>query len=680
MNSMPPITLDPAMWFEQALKVLALRLRHEVAMMRVLRGPDRQEGFLGLFLSDQEVQAMLGELAGLLQVDGAAPLEAEIDAMQANLAKVRRADPNYIWSRMAQSFHLAEPELELILLCAAPAIDPRFGRVYGYLNDDMSRRFMTPVLAKRLLRHQNVDMINIRDMLSQTAPLIKNMLINIELARPFIESALRIDEALLDQLIAPHNLRMNEFDYADIIHSKIQSDKPRFPITLALSYNGADAGIIAMQQASTRKVPLMCIDYARLNTLSQELVSRTVNKYLRDARLKSYLPYIRGFELAPETLCRAVAARAQSPIVLEAPNVKFWAQYGIEGELIAPQVDTVDRKDIITAHLKSHIAATPSIKQLLMAARSLSVIDIAKLLKNCATETGLKAAVEGQMSKAMKGIATPIISSFTLDDIMVPQQTQYGIDSLISWHIHSDEVLNEWGLGKVFNKKAGATALFKGPSGTGKTMAASIIANVLKLPIVRVDLAGMISKYIGETEKNLDKLFKAAEKSDVIIFFDEADAIFGQRSEVNDSHDRYANIETSYLLQRMEVFKGTSILATNLHQNMDDAFLRRIDFVIEFPTPGYEERRKIWQQIKSANAPIGSDVCFDTLAQNFDLTGGEIRNCILDAAHQASRRSACISMEDFMQAVSRELTKQNKPVRKHSFGSFYAGLKTLETS
>ncbi|WP_145963000.1 ATP-binding protein, partial [Mangrovicoccus ximenensis] len=191
-------------------------------------------------------------------------------------------------------------------------------------------------------------------------------------------------------------------------------------------------------------------------------------------------------------------------------------------------------------------------------------------------------------------------------------------------------------------------------------MAAGAVARALGLPLFRVDLAGMVSKYIGETEKNLDRLFAAADHADVVLFFDEADAIFGQRSEVQDSHDRYANLEVSYLLQRLEAFEGVSILATNLAQNIDAAFLRRIDMVVEFPAPSASDRRALWARGLAGGVPAEEEIDLDLLA-GFELTGGEIRNCWLWAAHLAARQGGPVGTFRLLQAVWAELAKQGRP-------------------
>jgi SpoVK/Ycf46/Vps4 family AAA+-type ATPase len=188
-------------------------------------------------------------------------------------------------------------------------------------------------------------------------------------------------------------------------------------------------------------------------------------------------------------------------------------------------------------------------------------------------------------------------------------------------------------------------------------MAVEVIANELQLEAFKIDLSSIVSKYIGETEKNLSRIFQEAECSNAILFFDEADALFGRRTEVKDAHDRYANIETNYLLQRMEEFDGLVILATNLRKNIDDGFFRRMHFAIEFPFPDAAHRYRIWQQHFPAHAPVKGDIDFDYLAQRFNLSGGNIRNVVLNAAFLAAEGGSAIGMEHLIRATRREYEK-----------------------
>jgi SpoVK/Ycf46/Vps4 family AAA+-type ATPase len=221
-------------------------------------------------------------------------------------------------------------------------------------------------------------------------------------------------------------------------------------------------------------------------------------------------------------------------------------------------------------------------------------------------------------------------------------------------------VFGDWGFARRLGSRTGVNALFSGPPGTGKTMAAEVLASDLGLDLYKIDLSSVVSKYIGETEKNLERIFTAAENANVILFFDEADALFGKRSEVRDSHDRYANVEISYLLQRMEEYDGLAILASNLRQNMDEAFVRRLHFIVEFPFPDEEDRRRIWDVHFPAELPREADVDTASLARSYKLTGGSIRSIVLDAAFLAAAEGRAVSAQHLVRAARREYQKMGK--------------------
>jgi vesicle-fusing ATPase len=230
----------------------------------------------------------------------------------------------------------------------------------------------------------------------------------------------------------------------------------------------------------------------------------------------------------------------------------------------------------------------------------------------------------------------------------------------------------EWGTARAWNE-SGLAALFAGPPGTGKTMAAEALAAALRLPLYRIDLSQVVNKYIGETEKNLRRLFDAADASDVMLFFDEADALFGKRTEVKDAHDRYANLEVSYLLERMERFKGLAILATNRKKDLDEAFLRRLRFVVDFPLPGVPERLRIWKSV-IPDGVDASELDLPFLAQRFALAGGHIRAivfhaCLQSATNTAERR---LTMPAVIRAVRREYDKLERAISLDQFGPYAA--------
>jgi SpoVK/Ycf46/Vps4 family AAA+-type ATPase len=217
----------------------------------------------------------------------------------------------------------------------------------------------------------------------------------------------------------------------------------------------------------------------------------------------------------------------------------------------------------------------------------------------------------------------------------------------------------------------GLNVLFVGPSGTGKTMAAEILAGALGLDLYKIDLACVISKYIGETEKNLSKIFQEAEQSNVMLFFDEADALFGKRSEVRDAHDRYANIEINYLLQKMEEYDGVVILASNFQKNIDEAFTRRLRFIVEFPFPDAKYRYAIWKSVFPPATPIDASADFHFLARKFKIAGGNIKNIALGAAFLASADGGVVTMEHLVLATKREFQKLGKLCVKADFEQYF---------
>ena len=272
-----------------------------------------------------------------------------------------------------------------------------------------------------------------------------------------------------------------------------------------------------------------------------------------------------------------------------------------------------------------------------------------------------------QCSRRLEELARPIRTVHHWQDLILPEEHLAQLRDMHVYFKQRDLVFDEWAFGSRVGGGRGYHALFAGPPGTGKTMAAGIIAAELRLEAYRIDLASMISKYIGETEKNLSAIFREAEASQAILFFDEADAIFGKRSEVKDAHDRYANIETSYLLQRMEEYDGITILATNLLQNIDEAFLRRLHVVVDFPFPDEEHRRRIWEGIFPAQTPLADDVDPAFLAERARIAGGNIKNIALAAAVAAAEEGSSVQMRHIMQAARAEYRKIGKPFVEREF-------------
>jgi hypothetical protein len=296
----------------------------------------------------------------------------------------------------------------------------------------------------------------------------------------------------------------------------------------------------------------------------------------------------------------------------------------------------------------------------------LVIADVVRQVRHSgAGSSGLWAACRAQTRPRLDALARRIEPAACWDDLVLPDAELTLLHHLVDQVRGRGTVLRSWGLAERAARGSAVTALFTGGSGTGKTLAAEVIARALELDMYRIDLAGVVSKYIGETERNLRRVFDAAEEGGALLMFDEADALFGKRSEVRDSHDRYANIEVSYLLARMEDYRGVAILATNLRHALDDAFLRRLRFVIAFPFPGPAERAMLWARAFPDQAPVG-DLDIDRLAR-LAASGGMIRNIALNAAFCAAGRGTNITMELVLEMARNEFRKLERHVNDADF-------------
>jgi ATP-dependent 26S proteasome regulatory subunit len=276
-----------------------------------------------------------------------------------------------------------------------------------------------------------------------------------------------------------------------------------------------------------------------------------------------------------------------------------------------------------------------------------------------ATAADLMAAVRAESGTDLRRMAVRIEPRAGWEDLVLPADQSEQLHEICAYARRRHHVFERWGFARV-SPRRGLAVLLCGPSGTGKTLAAEVIAGALGLDVFKINIARLVSKYIGDTERNLERVFGAAQAAPCVLFFDEADALFGKRSEVKDAHDRYANIEVGYLLQKMEDFEGIVVLASNLRGNIDEAFARRMQFTVDFPLPGERERRLIWERHLPSEAPLASDVDVPFLSRTFELSGGNIRNIAVAAAMLAAEEHGPIAMAHLRRAVRRELHKAGR--------------------
>jgi ATP-dependent 26S proteasome regulatory subunit len=286
------------------------------------------------------------------------------------------------------------------------------------------------------------------------------------------------------------------------------------------------------------------------------------------------------------------------------------------------------------------------------------------------TPDDLHAGARAQNAAGLTRLARRVEPRVGWDALVLPPAVAGQLREVTARVRHRDLVLDGWGMGGGAANGRGVTALFAGESGTGKTLSAEVVAADLGLDLYVIDLSTVVDKYIGETEKNLDRIFAEADRVNGVLLFDEADALFGKRSDVKDAHDRYANVEVSYLLQRMEQFEGLAVLTTNLRSNVDEAFTRRLDAVVDFPLPDEDDRRRLWELHLGPGVPRGDDLDLGFLTRAFKLSGGNIRNIALTAAYLAAAGSGTVGMGELITATEREYRKLGRLCVESEFGPY----------
>jgi ATPase family associated with various cellular activities (AAA)/Winged helix domain, variant len=621
--------------------------------------------------------------------------------VMAAVERVAATDPNpadpfrglYISDETALRLTLAGRALGLDLLdtavlgiCAAPELNPRYGRLYAYLQDDVTRKLPSPRLVGHLLEGEGVTATDVMSSLDREAPLRRHGALRLlgdsqtALAERPIKIADRLAAYLLgarmDELPTPVRLRLVPMPSHDpgrgeavaAVRAMLRHETD-LPIVLA----GPDAESLLAKAHGHPLVVVHARDIDHRDTMADAaLISAMEGRPLVFEGLEDLEPSDRARVLraveqrtertvfAAPTRTAALALGERTTLLVEAPPPTFaersqaWAD--LTGTLATGDVAAKFRLSI------GQIVEAAEVARLTATADG----------RDVPTEAELDLGARQASSSRLGELAARLPPGFRWEDLVMPERQRELLQSISAYLRHRDRVLSDWGYEKAVARTQGLKVLFAGDSGTGKTMAAQVLAAELGLEIFRVDLATIVSKYIGETEKNLDRIFNAAEGSNAILFFDEADALFGKRSEVSDSHDRYANIEVAYLLQKMEGYAGAVILATNFRRNIDDAFVRRLDFVIDFPFPEAGDRRRIWELLLPAEAPLADDIDLDFLAERFKLSGGAIRNCSLSAAFQAADDGGVIAMRHLVRAVAQEYGKQGRLTLEADFEQFHA--------
>jgi AAA+ superfamily predicted ATPase len=670
------------------------------ARVDALRRPPRPEDeFRGLYISEEEVDRLLARAPGA-EAPSAGPEAPSAEEP----ARVGEAGSRL--DTLSRLFGLSALEEDCLLVCLSPEIDPRYERLYAYLQDDVTKRRPSVDLVLDLLCPTLERKISGRRCFLPGAPLVRQRLVQLfeDPAKPhptLLGRYLRLDDRVAGYLLGCDEIdaRLLPFatcsDAAASLESMVLSGecKERLarlveqgPARLFLYLQGRyGSGRRTIAEALSRNLclPTLVVNVGHMAGLAKGEFLELAQLAVREAELQPAALFLSGFDsllgdekrplLEPflrELDTFAGPCFASGEEVFE-PADELRNHLFVRLEL--PRTSFAERSELWTrfagaavvdfAPVATKFRFTPGqIEDAAAAARNLALWrDPATGQPNLAE---FYEACRQQSNRKLSALARKIKPNYTWDQIILPSDRIQQLREICNSVKHRAVVYDQWGFDRKLSLGKGLNVLFAGPPGTGKTMAAEIIAGELALDVYKIDLSCVVSKYIGETEKNLSRIFLEAETSNAILFFDEADALFGKRSEVRDAHDRYANIEVGYLLQKMEEYEGVVILATNFRKNMDEAFVRRMHFTVEFPLPGQQERLRIWENIWPAGAPRGEDLDLEYVSRRFELSGGNVRNIALGAAFLAADNGGVVNMTHLLHAMRREYQKMGKVIRE----------------
>ncbi|HEV7778547.1 MAG TPA: ATP-binding protein [Luteibacter sp.] len=612
-------------------------------------------------------------------------LRALRDAYDASLT----SQPPPALAELSRRLGLSAFERDMILLTVAPEVDTRMPALFAAAQADTGSKTPTFALGMSILEAPAWDA------LSPTRPLRSQQLLEVHQVgvTPLLSATLRIDERIaayvkglnyLDERIAAHAvagdapecLPPSQQDVADALAHWFGADA-RGVVQLTGSDSASKRDVLANACAQAGRI-LLAMPAAEL-PIRQEDIDRFARLWSRESAL---LPLVLLVEYADvedgEAGGKAVTERSTRFLQRLVGYVFIDTRHATPDDSHAAaleiHVPSVDEREQCWREGFGRVGVAADDASLRQLAREfkLSASAIGDICRGLFTTGANADAVQQAWHSCVTGTAAGLQSlaqliepRARLEDVRLPIHDKAQLERLVAHARQRAAVSSDYGFQAHDHRGLGLAALLHGESGTGKTMAAEAVANALSLSLFRVDLSAVVSKYIGETSKNLRRVFDAAEAGGAVLLFDEADAVFGKRSEVKDSHDRYANIDINYLLTRMENFSGVTLLATNMKHALDPAFLRRLRFIIGFAFPGVAERRAIWSGVFPRSAMLGK-LDLDRLSR-FALTGGSIFNAALASAHAAACDTAPIGMGHVLEAIRWELQKMGRPLAEHEF-------------
>lgn len=689
------------------------------------------QNYRGMYMTPSEAKSLLGEDwkdAGRTADQESLLRQLEL-RIRARLHKTRSIGRQLPVFALQDAFHLSEQEIRVLITALAPHLHRKYLKLYAYLHDDMTRQHVTLELLLRLCCSTREERAVIHEQVTSPTGRLRPFFVRSR-ADSVQESSLILQPLRLTSRMI-HFLQGMRWSYADgplssirlypardnksLPPPRINDDLQRRLTASALRHmHSGDAAWWLLQGPSGSgktfharhvcgELDLTLLEWdASYAPEDEDAFRETVELLLLEARLHKaalaidqidaltpsgnstdrrlawlleqldnwqgllFLFSGPGFKL-PLLPARAKCITETVPVPDLALSRKLWLELASENMPVS---------DAAANLLASKFRLTPGqMEATVDAARRLkewrSISDSAEGSDREGHDRLLHQAAYQLVQHRLSDKTVKLEPKFGWEDLILPAETIQLLRQACMRIAHRHTVMHEWGFERKLPYGKGVSMLFTGPPGTGKTMSAMVMARAMDAELYRIDLSRVVSKYIGETEKNLSDIFEQASLSGAILFFDEADALFGKRSEVKDAHDKYANMETSYLLQKMEEYDGLTILATNFAQNIDEAFTRRIQYIVKFPFPDARQRELLWKTSIPPEMPV-EELDFPFLSQTFELTGGPIKNIVLTAAYMAAEEGAPVSMKHMIEAVIQEYKKTGKLFPKDRLGSYSA--------
>ncbi len=720
---MPPYTTNLE-HLRDEFRRLDYLLEMAIQQFRSRRNSNIPTEFQGLHISDEEIDGLIAN-----EQSEQSRTETPIRAMQLwaeiqqRVAETQAENVTLRLPYLQQIFNLSLFETDLLLLTLAPELDLRYQKLYAYLQDDVTRKRPSVDLALRLFCYSLEERVKAREAFIRGSPLLDYNLLLLhddpaDRPSPLLSRSLKLDDRIAEFLLEsdrPDSRLCHPIPLAQRIipqchlHSLVLPEAVKTVLEqlisletidvswLCLLHGAAGTGKKACAEAVAwgRKRSLLLLDLPAMLKADVPFFTLLTVAF-REARIYRSILYLDGWhELLADEPKFQIAVQLVEREIAQFPGLVFlgsraswqpkdgWRYRFILIELPLP--DERSRLLLWQTHLNGSAIISPDVNlDYLASAFRFSGGQIQRAIAHAESQASWRLATNytittedllkgcrHESSRHLVSFARKITPKRVWQDLVLPKDILAQLQELCQQVRYRTKVYTDWGFERKLSLGKGAIALFTGNSGTGKTLSAEIIAKELELDLYKVDLSLVVSKYIGETEKNLSRVFAEAQASNAILFFDEADALFGKRSEIKDAHDRYANIEINYLLQRVEEYEGAIILASNFSKNIDDAFVRRLHFSIEFPFPDERDRLRIWRGIFPPQTPLAEEIDFEFLARKFKIAGGNIKNVALAAAFRAAEDSGVIRIEHLMLAMKREYQKLGKVCERTDFEQYY---------